>query len=469
MCLERPFLFAFKLSTNIFIKKVRFEKMSLMNKEEVLKMVKDENVKFIRLWFTDILGQVKSFAIRDTELKGALEKGMGFDGSSITGYQSIEESDMVAMPDPSTFRILPWRPQDKKVARMFCDILTPERKPYEGDPRNVLRKALERMKKMGFDHYYVGPELEYFYFKDDSSSPEIIDKGGYFDLTTLDVASDLRRDTVFTLEKMGINVEYSHHEVGPSQHEIDIKYDDALKMADNVITYRIVAKEIAQKYGVYATFMPKPIFGENGSGMHVHQSLFKGKKNAFFSEADHDLSLTAKKFIAGQLGNAREMSAVFAQWINSYKRLVPGYEAPVYIAWSKRNRSALIRVPMYYPGEENATRIELRCPDPACNPYLTFAVMLHAGLDGIENSFKISEPMEKNLYHLSHDERKSLGIQSLPDSLGEAISLTEKSSFVRRSLGEHVFTRFIEQKKKEWEDYRIHLTKYELEKLLPIL
>jgi len=443
--------------------------MNLMNKEDVLKIVKDENVKFIRLWFTDILGQVKSFAIRDTELKGALEKGMGFDGSSITGYQSIEESDMVAMPDTSTFRILPWRPQDKKVARMICDILTPDRKPYVGDPRYILRKALERMKKLGFDHYYVGPELEYFYFKDDSSNPEIIDKGSYFDLTTLDVASDLRRDTVFTLEEMGIPVEYSHHEVGPSQHEIDMQYADALNMADNVITYRVVVKEIAQKYGVYATFMPKPIFGENGSGMHVHQSLFKGDENTFYSEEAKDLSETAKKFIAGQLEKAREMSAIFAQWINSYKRLVPGYEAPVYIAWSKRNRSALIRVPMYYPGEEKATRIELRCPDPACNPYLTFAVMLHAGLDGIEHNFKITEPMEQNLYHLSQKERKSLGIQSLPDSLGEAISLTEKSDFVRKALGEHVFSRFVEQKKKEWENYRIHLTKYELEKLLPIL
>jgi len=439
-------------------------------KEEILKVVKEKDVKFIRLWFTDILGQAKSFAITDSELGGALEDGMGFDGSSITGYQSIEESDMVAVPDPATFQILPWRPQEKKVARMICNILTPERELYEGDPRNVLRKALQRMKKMGFDHYYLGPELEYFYFKNETSSRELLDKGGYFDLTTLDVASDLRRDTIIALEAMGIPIEYSHHEVGPSQHEIDMRYTDALDMADHVITYRIVVKEIAQKYGVYATFMPKPLFGENGSGMHTHQSLFKGDKNAFFSKEDkYYLSDAAKKFIAGQLRHAREMSAIFAQWTNSYKRLVPGYEAPVYIAWSKRNRSALIRVPVYHPGKEKATRAEFRCPDPACNPYLTFAVMLHAGLEGIEKEYKLPEPMEKNLYHLSSEERKELGIESLPDSLGEAVLIAEQSELVKKALGEHVFTRFIELKKKEWENYRIQLTQYELDKLLPIL
>jgi len=444
--------------------------MAKKTKEDILKMVKDQDVKFIRLWFTDILGQAKSFSITDNELEGALENGMGFDGSSITGYQSIEESDMVALPDVNTFQILPWRPQEKKVARMICDILTPDRRPYEGDPRYVLKRALERMKKVRFDHYYLGPELEYFYFKNDTPSTDILDKGGYFDLTTLDMASDLRRDTIFSLESMGIPIEYSHHEVGPSQHEIDMRYADALDMADRVITYRIVVKEIAQKYGVYATFMPKPLFGENGSGMHVHQSLFSGDKNAFFSKDNGDhLSDTAKKFIAGQLKHAREMSAIFAQWVNSYKRLVPGYEAPVYIAWSKRNRSALIRVPVYHPGKEKATRAELRCPDPACNPYLTFAVMLHAGLEGIEKSYKLPEPMEKNLYHLSGEERKELGIGSLPDSLGEAVLIAEQSELVKKALGEHVFGRFIELKKKEWEDYRIQLTKYELEKLLPIL
>ena len=440
-----------------------------LKEERILRIVKDEDVKFIRLWFTDILGQVKSFAITDSELEGALENGMGFDGSSITGYQSIEESDMIAMPDPDTFQILPWRPQEKKVARMICDILTPEKKPYEGDPRYVLKRALERLKKMGFDHYYLGPELEYFYFKNNQLT-EILDKGGYFDLTTLDVASDLRRDTILSLEAMGIPVEYSHHEVGPSQHEIDMRYADALNMADYVITYRVVVKEVAQKHGVYATFMPKPLFEENGSGMHTHQSLFKGNKNAFFSKEDkYHLSDVARRFIAGQLTHAKEMSAIFAQWINSYKRLVPGYEAPVYIAWSRRNRSALIRVPEYHPGKEKATRVELRCPDPACNPYLTFAVMLHAGLEGIEKRYRLSEPMEKNLYHLSSKERKRFGIDSLPDSLGEAVIIAEQSQLIKKALGDHVFTRFIELKKKEWEDYRVQLTRYELDRLLPIL
>jgi len=422
------------------------------SKEEILKLVKEKDVKFIRLWFTDILGQVKSFSVTDSELEGALEKGMGFDGSSITGYQSIEESDMIAMPDRDTFQILPWRPKEKAVARMICDILTPDRNPYEGDLRYVLRSALQRAKDMGFDHYYIGPELEFFYFKNDQGT-EILDKGGYFDLTTLDMASDLRRDTVLALENMGIQIEYSHHEVGPSQHEIDMRFTDALTMADNVITYRVVVKEIAQKYGIYATFMPKPLFGENGSGMHTHQSLFRGDKNAFFDPNDeYNLSKEAKGFIAGQLKHAKEMSSIFAQYVNSYKRLVPGYEAPVYIAWSRRNRSALIRVPMYHPGKEIATRCELRCPDPACNPYLTFASLLQLGLEGIEKEYSLEEPMEKNLYHLSSEERKTAGIESLPDSLGDAITLTENSELMPKILGDHVFSRYVCLKRKEWED-----------------
>ncbi len=443
--------------------------MCAKTKEDVLKSVKDNDVKFIRLWFTDILGQLKSFSITDVELERALEQGMGFDGSSITGYQSIEESDMIAMPDPTTFQLLPWRPTEKAVARMFCDVLLPGGRPYEGDPRYALKRALERAKNMGFDHYYLGPELEYFYFNS-SSATDVLDKGGYFDLTTLDAASDLRRETILALESMGIHIEYSHHEVAPSQHEIDMRYADALTMADNVMTYRLVVKEIAQKYGVYATFMPKPIFGENGSGMHTHQSLFKGDKNAFYDANDkYHLSDTAKKFIAGQLKHAREMSCVFAQWVNSYKRLVPGYEAPVYIAWSQRNRSALIRIPLYHPGKEYATRAELRCPDPACNPYLTFAVMLQAGLEGIEKKYDLPQPMEINLYHLTDEERKKAGIEMLPGSLGEAVSLAEKSELVKTALGDHIFPRFIALKKKEWEEYRIQVTEYELNKYLPIL
>jgi glutamine synthetase len=443
--------------------------MDLESKENVLGLVEERDVKFIRLWFTDILGQLKSFAITDAELQGALENGMGFDGSSITGFQSIEESDMIALPDPSTFQILPWRPKENAVARMICDVLVPGGEPYEGDPRYLLKRTLQRAKEMGFDHYYLGPELEYFYF-DSQDTKEVLDKGGYFDLTTLDAASDLRRETILALESMGIRVEYSHHEVGPSQHEIDMRYTDALLMADNVVTYRLVVKQVAQKYGVYATFMPKPLFGQNGSGMHTHQSLFKGDKNVFFDANDkYNLSDIAKKFIAGQLRHAKEMSCIFAQWVNSYKRLVPGYEAPVYIAWSERNRSALIRVPTYHPGKENATRIELRCPDPACNPYLTFAVMLVSGLEGIEKGYKLPEPMEKNLYQLSDEERKEQGIESLPGSLGEAVSIAENSELLRKALGDHIFTRFIDLKKKEWEEYRVQVTEFEMEKYLPIL
>ncbi len=440
-----------------------------LTRKDVLKLVKENDVKFIRLWFTDILGQVKSFSITDSELEKALEEGMGFDGSSITGYQAIEESDMIAMPDPNTFALLPWRPREKAVARMICDVLQPDRTPYVGDPRYVLKRAIERASKMGFDHFYLGPELEFFYFKNDQGT-EILDKGGYFDLTTLDVASDLRRETVLALEQMGVRIEYSHHEVAPSQHEIDMRYDDALKMADDVLTYRIVVKEIASKFGVYATFMPKPLFGENGSGMHTHQSLFKGDTNAFFdsSSSDH-LSMVAHGYIAGLLRHAKEICSIFAQFTNSYKRLVLGYEAPVYLAWSKRNRSALIRVPHYNPGQEKATRCEFRACDPSCNPYFTFAAMLSAGLDGIEKGYEIPKSMDRNLYKLTDEERRTMGIESLPDSLGAAIAITEKSELVKRTLGNHIFDRFIELKKKEWEEYRIQVSEFELQKYLSIL
>lgn len=441
----------------------------MKTKEEILGLVKEKDVKFIRLWFTDILGQLKSFAITENELEGALGHGMGFDGSSITGFHPIEESDMIAMPDPATFQLIPWRPKERASARMICDVLTPEGESYVGDPRFILKRAIQRAKDMGFDHYYVGPEPEYFYFKS-SDATETLDAGGYFDLTTLDAADDLRRDTILALEEMGIPVEYSHHEVGPSQHEIDMRYADALDMADYLMTYRTVVKEIAQRHNVYATFMPKPIFGKSGSGMHIHESLFKGERNAFFEESDPShLSDVAKHFIAGQLHYAREMSAIFAQWVNSYKRLVPGYEAPIYIAWSRRNRSALIRVPGYHPGKEEATRAEFRAPDPACNPYLTFAVILQAGLDGIENQYELPEPMERNLYHLTEEERQDLKIESLPDNLGEAIALAQKSELVKKTLGDHTFTKFVELKHREWEEYRIQVTHYELERYLPVL
>jgi glutamine synthetase len=445
---------------------------------DVLRRAEEDGVEFIRFWFTDILGQLKSFAVGREELEGALEDGMGFDGSSITGFNRIEESDMVAMPDPETYVVLPWRDDggsgQGNVARMFCDVLRPGGEPYEGDPRYVMRRALARMEELGFDHYYLGPELEYFYFADDQLSeeglPKIIDKGGYFDLTTLDAASDLRRSTVNALKAVGIPVEYTHHEVGPSQHEIDMRFADGLRMCDSAMTYRIVVKEIAHLHDVYATFMPKPLFGENGSGMHTHQSLFSGERNAFFDADGHyHLSDTARSFIAGLLKHAREIAALFAPNVNSYKRLVPGYEAPVYVAWSQRNRSALVRVPMYQPGKERATRCELRCPDPSCNPYLTFAAMLHAGLEGIEKGYDIPEPMETNLYDLSHDEREARGIEQLPETLGEAIEVLAGSDLVRKALGDHIFERYVELKREEWEEYRVQVTRWELERYLPVL
>jgi glutamine synthetase len=442
-------------------------------KDDVLAIAKDSNLRFVRLWFTDVLGQLKSFSINAAELEDAFEGGMGFDGSSITGFNPIEESDMIAMPDPETFTMIPWRPEEENsVARMFCDVQVPGGEPYEGDPRWILRRAVERAREMGFDDFNVGPELEYFYFRSakPDGQPEVLDDGGYFDLTTLDAGSDVRRETVLALEKMGIHVEYTHHEVGPSQHEVDMRYAPALKMADDCMTYRIVVKEYAMKHGWYATFMPKPLFGENGSGMHVHQSLTKDGGNAFYDADDqYFLSDTAKQFIAGQLKHAREISPLFAQWVNSYKRLVPGYEAPVYLSWSRRNRSALIRVPLYHPGKEGATRCELRCPDPASNPYLCFAGMLHAGLEGIEHGYELPEPMEQNLYHLSPEDRAQRGIEQLPETLGEAIEVASESELVLRALGEHTFQRFIEIKRQEWEDYRVQVTPYEIENFLPIL
>ncbi|HEX9971658.1 MAG TPA: glutamine synthetase family protein [bacterium] len=445
--------------------------MDKAQKNKVLEFAKKNKVRFIRFWFSDILGFLKSFAITFDEFETALDEGMGFDGSSIEGFARIDESDMIAMPDVDTFQILPWKIADNTVvARVFCDIYTPEGKPYEGDPRWVLKKNLERMKQMGFDHFYVGPELEYFYFKSSNGSPEVLDHGGYFDLTPLDVASDLRKETVLMLEDMGIKVEYSHHEVGNSQHEIDLRYTDALNMADYAMTYRLLVKEIAIKHGVYATFMPKPLFGQNGSGMHTHQSLFINGKNAFFSTTDErNLSDTAKKYIAGLLRHAHEFTVVTNQWVNSYKRLVPGYEAPVYLSWATKNRSDLIRVPGYKPGKEEATRVELRSPDPACNPYLAFAVMLAAGLDGIENNYELVQPVERNVYTMTEKERDQMGIGSLPKDLHEATQIAKKSEWLRNTLGDHVYYKLLENKEIEWENYRSQVTSFELERYLPVL
>ncbi len=435
--------------------------------KDVLDLVKEQNVKFVRLWFSDIHGMLKSFALPVEELEYAFDEGMGFDGSSIRGFARIDESDMIARPDPATYALLPWRPREKAVARMFCDIHEPDGTPYKGDPRYVLKRNLEKAREKGYT-FYLGPELEFFYFRSDKA-PEILDEGGYFDYP-MDAAEDLRRETILALEAMGIRVEYSHHEVAHSQHEIDLRYADALTMADTVMTYRVTVKEIARKYGVYATFMPKPIFGQNGSGMHTHQSLFREGKNAFFDPNDrHYLSDTAKRYIAGVLAHVGEFTLVLNQWVNSYKRLVPGYEAPVYICWARKNRSALVRVPLYKPGKEGATRIELRSPDPACNPYLAFACMLNAGLMGIERGYALREPTEVDVYRLSEAERRGLGIGQLPGSLIEAIELAEKSGLLRETLGEHVFNELILSKRIEWDDYRVRVFPYEIETYLPML
>jgi glutamine synthetase len=437
-------------------------------KEKVYRKIKEQNVKFIRMWFTDILGFLKSFSVRVEELDRAFEEGLGFDGSSVEGFVRIDESDMIARPDPATYSIVPWRPMDHATAKMFCDIHWPDGRPFEGDPRYVLKQNLRKAAEKGFT-CNVGPELEYFYFK---SEEEVIplDRGGYFDVTPPNIASEFRRQTIITLEQMGISVEYAHHEVAPSQHEIDLRYTDALTMADQVMTYRIAVKEVAQRHGVYATFMPKPVARINGSGMHVHISLFKGDRNAFFDKDDvYHLSKTAKCFLAGLLKHIPEITVVNNQWINSYKRLIPGYEAPVYITWARRNRSDLIRIPEYQPGREKATRMELRSPDPACNPYLCFSVILAAGLKGIEKGYPLPEPSEENVYEMKPEERAKKGIKTLPGSLAEAIEIAEGSKLLKEALGDHVFDSFIKNKKIEWDLYRTAVTDFELKRYLPLL
>jgi glutamine synthetase len=442
--------------------------MMCKTEEDVRNIVKDTEVSFIQFWFTDVLGILKSFAVTPSELDEGLTEGMGFDGSSIEGFARIEESDMIAKPDPTTFQFLPWRPGDRPVARMFCDILQPDGSPYEADPRYVLKRILKKAAGQGYT-FNLGPELEYFYFEG-NGAPKIIDKGGYFDARPLDLGSDLRRETIFALQDMGIQIEYSHHEVAPSQHEIDMRYDEGLKMADKTMTLRIAVKEIARKNGFYATFMPKPLFGENGSGMHTHQSLFNGENNAFFDANDkYNLSNVGKCYIAGIMKHAREMAAITNQWVNSYKRLVPGYEAPVYVSWARRNRSAMVRVPMYKPGKEQATRIEFRSPDPTCNPYLAFAVMLAAGLKGIEENYPLPDPVEEDIYEMDEAARAQAGIDSLPGNLFEAIGEVEKSELVRETLGDHIFDKFVENKKIEWDSYRTHVSQFEIEKYLPIM
>ena len=436
--------------------------------EYALKEARDNDVKFIRLWFTDILGNLKGFAITVEELESALTRGMGFDGSAIEGFARTEEKDLYALPDPNTFAILPWRPRENAVARVFCDIITPDETPFEGDPRFVLRRNIERAAKMGYT-YYVGPEIEYFYFETDSD-PRPMDSGGYFDQDATDLATDLRRETVLMLEELGIPVEASHHEVAPSQHEIDLRHTDAMTMADTVMTYKLVVKEIAQQHDRYATFMPKPIATVNGSGMHIHQSLFKGGRNAFYDPEDPErLSGTARSFIAGLLKHAREITAVTNQWVNSYKRLVPNFEAPVYVTWATLNRADLVRVPSYKLGREESRRVEYRAPDPACNPYLAFSVMLAAGLEGIENEYPLPSAATADVFEMTPSERDEHGIQSLPGNLLEALRITEESELVHNALGDSVFKSFVENKKIDWERYRTQVTDYEVAQYLPTL
>jgi glutamine synthetase len=431
----------------------------------VLRTVEERDIRFIRLWFTDVLGFLKSFAITPAELESAFEEGMGFDGSAIEGFARVQESDMLARPDPATFQILPWRPDQQGVARMFCDVLTPEGEPFAGDPRAVLRRTLARAQDQGFT-FYLGPEMEYFYFRD-AQSTEGLDRGGYFDLTPLDVASDMRKRTVLYLEAMGIAVESVHHEVAPSQHEIVLRDTDALQMADNIMTTRLAVKEVAQESGVYATFMPKPIQGAWGSGMHTHMTLYEGERNAFSDPEDPmGLSKIARAFIAGVLKRAREITPITNQWVNSYKRLVPGYEAPVHICWSRRNRGALLRVPGAGSGD---VRVEVRSPDPACNPYLTFAALLSAGLQGIADNEPLPPEATEDIYSMTSAERRAAGIEALPENLAEAVLAMEGSDLLRETLGDHVFEYVIRNKREEWKSYRSYVSPFEIERSLPIL
>lgn len=438
----------------------------------VLKTIKSRDVHFVRFWFTDVLGTMKSFAVTPSEMENALADGMGFDGSCVEGFCRTQESDMLAFPDTSTFQVLPWRPEHNAVARMFCDIRTPDGEPFEGDPRHVLARTVAKAQDMGYV-FNVGPELEFYYFKEPDGA-EVLDRGGYFDLTSLDYGSDLRRDTVLTLEKMGIPVEYSHHENGPSQHEIDLRFTDALSMADAVMTYKLVVKEIALKHGVYASFMPKPLANEPGSGMHVHQSLFDFEgNNTFFDPTDpqgHNLSKIAKQYVAGILKYAPEFCAVTNQYVNSYKRLISGGEAPTYLSWASRNRSTLVRIPGYRPNREDACRIELRSPDPAANPYLAFAVMLAAGLKGIEDELELCPPTEdQDLFALSRQDLRRQGLETLPESLGEAVELFAESELMRETLGEHIHTYLVEAKRSEWNDYQGFVSQWEHDRYLAVL
>jgi len=422
----------------------------------VLRTVEERGIRFIRLWFTDVLGFLKSFAITPAELETAFSEGMQFDGSAIDGFSRVQEADMLAHPDPTTFQILPWRTDEAGVARMFCDLTTPDGEPFEGDPRSVLKRNLERTAELGFS-FYVGPEIEFFYFADSGPEPQALDRGGYFDLTPLDVAQEYRRRTITALEGLGIPVESSHHEVSPSQHELDLRYTDALTMADSIMTTRLVVKEVAMEHGLHATFMPKPLEGVDGSGLHLHLSLFQGDTNAFHEdEADHGLSKEGRAFVAGLLRHGVEITAVTNQWVNSYKRLVSGYDAPVSITWGRSDQSALIRIPTTKPGKPASTRLEYRSPDPACNPYLAFSVILAAGLAGVAGNYDLPDP-------------DAVAPERVPGSLDQALDAMAASDLVAEALGDHLFEWFLRNKRNEWDRYQRHVSRYELEEYLPIL
>jgi len=436
-------------------------------KESVLRRVKERGITGIWVWFTDIIGQLKGVEIARSELEDALDQGLGFDGSSVEGFARIHESDLMAMPDPATFTEIPTSSTGERLARMFCDLLTPEGESYAGDCRHALKRAIKRVEERGWN-YNVGAEMEYFYFTSPTSL-EAFDSTGYFDASLINKGTMLRQKTVKALESMKVRCEYSHHEVAPSQHEIDIRYMDALRMADTVMTLRFLVKEIARDNDAYATFMPKPVFGQNGSGMHTHQSLSQDGTNLFFSADDpYNLSSLARSYIAGVLRHIREITLVTNQTVNSYKRLVPGYEAPVYVSWGQKNRSALVRVPRMRIGRENSARCELRSPDPVCNPYLAFASTLCAGLRGIEDKLELGPPIEENIFGMSPAQRAELSIPELPGNLYEAIQEAESSELLREALGDHIFDKFIDNKKIEWDQYRIQVTDYELKRYLPI-
>jgi glutamine synthetase len=441
--------------------------------EFVLRTIEERDIRFVRLWFTDVLGFLKSVAVAPAELEGAFAEGIGFDGSAIEGFARVHESDMLARPDPSTFQVLPWRGEAPGTARMFCDILMPDGSPSYADPRHVLRRVMQKAADLGFT-FYVHPEVEFFLLHErpnaDLMLPKPIDAGGYFDQTPHDLGHDFRRQAITMLERMGISVEFSHHEVAPGQQEIDLRYADALTTADNLMTMRLVVKEVALEQGIYASFMPKPFSDQPGSAMHTHLSLFEGDRNAFHDASDpFQLSKVGRAFVAGLLKHAAEMTAVTNQWVNSYKRLWGGGEAPAYVCWGHNNRSALVRAPMYKPHKGNSTRVEIRSPDSAANPYLLFAVLLAAGLKGIEEGYELPEGAEDDVWQLTDGERRALGIAPLPGSLADAIQALESSELMAQTLGEHVFDFFLRNKRAEWEAYRQQVTPFELTRYLPVL